>query len=108
MTTVTSTTQCLWHSHAFGVYPPRANWSDASGIYIFAKQTVDARWQAIYIGQALHFRDRLAQHERAAEAFARGMTHIHAMVVRAQQDRDLIERFLIQQFKPPLNVQLRG
>lgn len=96
-----------WASHEFEVHSPSVSWHDVPGIYIFAGLNQASKWVPLYIGQASSLSDRLTGHERWAEAVRRGATHIHAMVVNYQRDRDIIEQMLIRAFQPPLNVQLK-
>lgn len=100
------TQTCNWLTHSFYVYPHNTSWNDVAGIYIFCS-VVNNRWLAHYIGQASSFSDRLSNHERFREALMLGMTHIHALTVPAQADRDRIEKALIQSYQPRLNTLLK-
>lgn len=97
----------LWSSYEFEALPPAASWKDIPGIYIFSGLNHANKWVPLYIGQASSLSDRLSGHERWAEAARRGATHIHAMAVKLQRDRDIIEQQLIHTFQPPLNMQLK-
>lgn len=99
--------QCHWGSHIFTVLPHSAQWHDCAGIYIFASQVQSGRWKAYYIGQCHSFADRIPSHDQWDAARRCGATHIHALVVPQQDERDKIEQQLIQMFQPPLNTQLR-
>lgn len=90
----------------FSIHDPDVQWADVAGIYIFAKSD-QGQWQPIYVGQASSFKDRMANHERWAEAQRLGATHVLALIVPQQASRDGIERSLIQTFEPPLNQQLK-
>lgn len=101
-----------WLSYDFGVYDDKTTWNNVAGIYIFCKIVKINQqefWKALYIGQADSFekRLRLTSHEQWIPAVRLGATHIHAMAVPLQANRDLIEKQLIQTFDPPLNVQLK-
>lgn len=96
-----------WDSFEFMIFTPEANWNNVSGVYIFAGITPGNRWKAYYIGQASSFSDRLPNHERWDEARRAGATHVHALVVPLQANRDSIEAHLISAFQPPLNQQLK-
>jgi excinuclease UvrABC nuclease subunit len=91
----------------FEVYDRNDTWNDVPGLYIFS-YVAEGYWRALYVGQAESFRARLPNHERLPEAVQRGATHIHAMVVPQQSDRDEWERMLIQNLQPPMNVQHRN
>jgi excinuclease UvrABC nuclease subunit len=97
-----------WSVYEFGVYEPTTTtWSEKSGIYIFAGINPQSLWVALYIGQALSFSDRLANHDQWNAAARLGATHVHARVVPLQANRDTIERDLIRAYQPPLNIQLK-
>ena len=81
-------------------------WKDVPGLYIFTYQT-SGGWYPLYVGQADSLRDRLLNHERLNEAIQKGATHIHALVVGQQINRDKWERMLIQNLQPPMNTQHR-
>ncbi len=88
----------------FSVLAPNANWNDVPGIYIFCTKS-GTGYNPLYIGKASSFKSRFANHEHWDGARRLGMTHVLAMIVRNQADRDKIESTLIAQYKPPLNTQ---
>ena len=89
------------------IYTLAANWSDVSGIYIFARQS-DEGWYPIYVGQADSFKARLTKnHEHWDDAIRGGATHIHARSVSKQDERDRLEKELIHSLQPALNTQHR-
>ena len=90
----------------FEVHPPRANWNDHPGLYMFCKYQLGS-WVPVYVGQAASLKNRLCGHDRWDEAVRLGATTVHAIVVHRQDERDLHERALIQHFNPTLNVQHR-
>ena len=96
----------IWSGHQFGVYPPNSSWFSASGIYIFAG-VENQRWRPLYIGQASSFQQRFSNHEKWNTALKNGMTHVHALGVGKQSDRDAIEKQLISIHQPPLNDKLK-
>ena len=96
-----------WSSYTFNIHQYNANWSDLPGIYIFAKTTPRSQWQALYVGQASRFSERIPGHELWDKAQSLGATHVHAMAVPQADMRDKIERELIQMYQPILNIQLR-
>jgi excinuclease UvrABC nuclease subunit len=97
-----------WLSYDFTVYNPlMTTWNDVAGVYVFTGLDRIGRWIALYIGQADSLRTRLSRHEQWSPAVRLGATHVHAMVVPLQADRDRIERELIQAYRPTLNLQLR-
>lgn len=97
-----------WLSYEFTIYEmDSASWSELAGVYIFAGIAQNGQWSALYIGQCENFKDRLANHERWAEARQRGATHVHARVVPLAAGRTAIERELIGACQPLLNTQHR-
>jgi hypothetical protein len=89
------------------IYDPDTNWNQAAGVYIFAYPTDQTSWRALYVGQADDFSSRLPSHERWNEAVRLGATHIHALVVPLAANRDRLEKMLIQNLQPRMNVQHR-
>jgi predicted GIY-YIG superfamily endonuclease len=83
-----------------------ANWNDSGGIYIFAYVT-EGSWQAAYVGQTNNFKVRLLSHDRWRNAVGMGATHVHAVAIDSEEDRDRVERQLIQHLQPPLNQHFR-
>ena len=95
-----------WNGHSFTIYPPNSTWNQVAGIYIFAGQG-QWGWNAVYVGQTDSFAVRLSCHERWAEAQRLGATHVHAMTVQQQWQRDAIEQQLVRLDQPPLNLHYR-
>jgi hypothetical protein len=103
---------CSWplgngSSLEFTIYDRNEGWNKVAGLYIFSHLAANGRWSALYIGQTDDFSSRLPSHERLNEAIQRGATHIHALVVPQQQNRDAWEAMLIRHIQPPMNEQLR-
>jgi excinuclease UvrABC nuclease subunit len=96
-----------WLSYEFNVHPPETNWNDIGGIYIFTGINARNQWVALYIGQAVSLRDRLADHEQWNAAARLGATHVHAKAVPLQANRDAIEIQLIKGYQPRLNTHHR-
>ena len=100
-----------WSGHEFTVCEHGADWSAASGLYIFAGSLTDEtgidRWKAFYVGQCQSFADRIPTHEKWLEALLLGATHVHALAMEQPEVRTVLERTLIEICQPPLNVQLR-
>jgi excinuclease UvrABC nuclease subunit len=94
-----------WSGYQFTVYPGNTVWNDVGGIYIFCGLNQQNQWVAVYIGQADSFRNRIPSHEQLSPAGQLGATHIHALVVPSETQRDAIERLLIGNHQPRLNVQ---
>jgi hypothetical protein len=95
-------------SFVFETHSVDAGWHDKPGLYLFCGQDSQGTWWPKYIGQASSFKDRLCNHEQWAPAVAQGATHVLAMVVPQQAERDRLEAILIGELDPPLNVQLRN
>lgn len=64
-------------------------------------------WHPKYIGKAKNLRDRLCGHDQWALAVRMGATHVLAMIVPTEIERDRLEALLIAEIDPPLNKQLR-
>jgi len=92
----------------FTIYNATAEWNEVAGLYIFARQTNDNHWFALYVGQTNDFSARFSSHEKWNSAAQRGATHIHAVVVPLAANRDVLEKRLIAHLQPPLNEQHRG
>ncbi|MDE0510080.1 MAG: hypothetical protein OXI17_15800 [Gammaproteobacteria bacterium] len=98
---------CNWGGHTFTIYSPDTNWNEVPSLYIFAAQQSESVWTALYIGQAKSFAGYLPTHRKWPESVRYGATHVHVLVVNRQEDRDRIERELVSQYQPFLNVQLK-
>ena len=93
--------------YKYWILPLNAVFKDAPGNYIYAKETSPHQWSALYIGQTISLRQRLASHEKEASAIRRGATHIHAHLATKDDDARLHEEAdLIARYLPPLNDQL--
>jgi excinuclease UvrABC nuclease subunit len=91
----------------FDIFSIDASWNETAGLYMFCGQNLQRLWAPKYIGQASSFKERLCDHEQWAPAVANGATHVLAMVVSQQSERDRLEKILIAELHPPLNVQHR-
>ena len=97
-----------WGGHEFEVYQPDTEWHDVGGVYIFTVQQpaglLGDRWQALYVGKAESFKNRLdlSNHETWPAAVKLGVTHIHTRH-EGMIARELLEVLLIQKYDPPLN-----
>lgn len=99
-----------WAGYDFTCYDAsQTDWMDLPGIYIFARVSANARWwQAVYVGKTLSFEMRLGDaiknHEHWPEARSLGATHVHALVVSDETQRNMIEFLLIDSYGPLMNV----
>ena len=105
--------KCAWaisstETVEFEIYDNNLGWNKAPGVYIFSYQAASGVWLPLYVGQTDDFSARLPSHEKLDRAIHLGATHIHARVVYQQPWRDQIERYMIQQYQPPLNQQMKG
>jgi predicted GIY-YIG superfamily endonuclease len=105
--------KCNWpidstQSLGFEIYDFNTTWNSVAGLYIFTYQATDGHWYALYVGQTDDFSIRLPNHESKSEAIRRGATHVHALVVSQQKDRDYYEEKLVQYLQPPMNKQLKN
>ena len=91
--------------------PNETTWKDEGGVYVFAglgtNDSGQSVWYAYYAGQTKSLAERLPNHERWDEAAGLGATHAHAVVVPDAQVRDVMERYLIENYHPTLNTQHR-
>jgi hypothetical protein len=91
-------------AYTFTVFTENTTWNDVGGIYIFAGVTPQNVWSPKYIGQTNSFKARFCNHDQLAPAGRIGATHIHAMVVKDEATRLLVEEALIRSYNPPLNT----
>jgi hypothetical protein len=104
---------CTWplnnnETLEFTIYDPTSTtWNKVAGLYIFTYRTDDTHWTALYVGKADDFSERIPSHERWLEAVQLGATHVHALGVPLEANRDNWEKMLIQHLQPPMNQQLR-
>lgn len=99
---------CTWGGYEFMMYEmATTTWNDVGGIYIFAGPAQNGRWNAYYIGKCDSFKNRCPNHERWNEAIRLGATHVHALVVPLEANRQAIEQQLIAACQPPLNTHHR-
>ena len=97
-----------WWNWDFIVYKHSGNWSEVAGLYIFAGlNSTQTAWTAFYIGHTESLAARLPTHEHWQEAVQLGATHVHARSEPQEVTRKAIERILIQNYQPRLNVQHR-
>jgi excinuclease UvrABC nuclease subunit len=99
-----STNTVNWLGHQFTVCKQDANWNEVSGIYIFCGVNPQNQWVPIYIGQADNLRTRIQSHEQWNPALRLGATHVHALAVELASQRDSIEKQLVGNYQPQLNV----
>ena len=98
---------CNWNGYTFDIYDVNTSWNDVGGVYIFAGVALNGKWNAYYIGICDSLKNRCPNHERWDEAAQLGATHIHAMVVPLETNRQSIEKELIQWAAPQLNTHHR-
>lgn len=91
----------------FEVHSIDSDWNDVGGIYMMCRRNPGGGWNPAYIGKAKSLRSRLCAHPQWADAQGLGATHVLAVVVPTESDRDRIEAVLVGELHPPLNVQLR-
>jgi hypothetical protein len=108
MTATTVFTSKAGERLTFEVCNFAGNWSEYPGIYMMSALINQGReWHPKYIGKAKSFKDRLCGHDQWAPAVRLGATHVLAMIVPTESERDRLEAMLIAEINPPLNVQLR-
>jgi excinuclease UvrABC nuclease subunit len=95
--------KAVWLQREFGIFEMDGKWNDLPGVYIFAGVNGNNQWQALYVGQASSFAQRMSGHERWVEARRAGATRVHALVCKQQSERDSLEQALIRTYSPRLN-----
>jgi len=104
---------CTWplsnnETLEFTIYDPSSTtWSKVAGLYIFTYHSDTTHWEPLYVGQAEDFSDRIPRHEKWNSAVQLGATHVHALAVPLEANREKWEKMLIHHLQPPLNQQLR-
>ena len=92
------------NSYRYWSEPLNATFRAERGNYMFVKPA-SGGYLPVYIGRADSLRDRLYNHERAAEAKLAGATLIMAHTTPAGEQASADEeRNLIARWQPPLNV----
>ena len=103
--------RAFWLGYDFSVYQRYAYWNGVAGLYILAGLSTDNQgsrvWRPFYIGQCQSFAGYIPTHRKWPEAERLGATYVHALVEPGVLARQHLEAELIQQYQPPLNVQLR-
>ncbi len=85
--------------YSYWVYAINTGFQSSPGNFIYARQTGDGRWFPIYIAQTRDLHQRLEGHVSAADAMAKGATHIHAhydkvgQAARCSEEHDLVRRW---------------
>ncbi len=91
--------------YGYWIYPIGADFKDAPGNYIYAKEVEHLRWSPVYIGQTSSLEERLADHEKEQCAKRNGATHIHAHTASDDESKRLIEETdLIEKWNPVCNA----
>lgn len=108
-------TCCSWpfganpnQSLNFHIYDRNDGWLSKPGLYIFTFLDTNGMWTPLYVGQTDDFSVRFPRHEKLGEAVQLGATHIHALHVPLQADRNRLEFALISYLQPTINVQLKS
>lgn len=93
--------------YAYRVCDLDASFRPLPGNYIYARQTEDGLWVAIYVAQTRDLHQRLEGHVRVRDAIEKGATHLHAHYCSAgQAARCAEERDLIVRWQPVCNEQI--
>lgn len=100
--------KCTWtgasgKKYEYWVSEIGANWKDAPGNYIFAKEVEPNTWNAVYIGQTESFKDRLPDHNELPCILDNGGTHIHTHINRDERARLDEEADLLENHETPCN-----
>ena len=96
---------------AFPLEPGASSIPASGGVYAFARLGTNALsdrvWRLIYVGQARRLNKRLPTHENWPAARQQGATHVLYMLQEHKDARLRIERELIEEYQPILNLQHR-
>lgn len=86
--------------------PTAAN--DCCGVYIFGRRYPDGSFKVLYIGRAVRMAMRVTDnHEKVGPAINMGMTTLGQLSCANDAVADVVERDLIANYNPPLNINLR-
>ena len=95
------------NGYTFSIYPFGEECKDESGIYAFSKRTKNDAGNfdhtVLYIGMAKSFEKRLYDHHKEECATKKGANCLCLMQVKNQQNRETIEKALIEFNKPACN-----
>ncbi len=87
----------------------------AAGAYLLWVKLTDGKWGCFYAGQAMDLEGRLLEHLAASEPNACVRRHVREFVcgaeyakVPTQRERDGIEKFLYEYYRPECNQQDPG
>lgn len=97
-----------WENTTFTIYDfDNTEWPESPGVYMFVGVTRADEWYPLYVGRTITdtLADRLADHDRYAEAERRGAETIHVAVLRSDQNRRNLEADLIEAYRPLMNKQ---
>lgn len=90
--------------YRFKVTLTRRGIPDYGGVYIFVRRRFVFFLEAVYVGKATNFRERLFGHEKFAKAvFDYGVTERHVYPIATDFDRSAVEEDLIRALKPRMN-----
>ncbi len=100
--------KCIWtggsgKKYEYEMYPIGTDWNDVPGNYIFAKESLPHKWEAVYIGETESFKDRLPNHNELPCINRNGGTHIHVRINRDSRARLDEEADLLTNNKTPCN-----
>ena len=85
--------------YQYEIYPIDTAFRPLPGNYIYAKQTEDGGWIALYVAQTRDMHQRLEGHEKLQDALENGATHIHmhyseaGQALRCTEEHDLVIRW---------------
>lgn len=88
--------------YTYEVYNLNSKVPPIAGNYIFARRN-GLSWQAIYVGEASNFAERIPHHEKWECAEINGVTNIHIRVNADDAARRNEESDLIRGTRPPCN-----
>ena len=95
--------------YQYTVYPIETTFPPVPGNYIYAKQSEEGQWIALYVAQTRDMHQRLEGHEKLQDATDNGATHIHVNLASSgQAGRCTEEKDLILCWRPILNEVMEG
>ncbi len=109
-TTITWSAFHLLTEQEIRTYVPKS-----PGVYLIWVKLQNGKWRCFYVGQALDLEERLLTHLSPSNPNTCIQTHVRDHIcgfefakVARQSDRDGIEKFLYDHFRPECNQQVPG
>ena len=96
----------LWGRYSFTTWKLPQKFGSFPGVYIYTR-LVGERHFPVLIEQAEDVTSRRLEHDKIAPGISKHSDYIHCRVVEDADERREIEKELVAQYNPPLNVEHR-